>query len=187
MNVVLVDFNTSENWDFLDILNKNKEGWTVESCSTNKLMNSKGKVLLRYILFFLFPLLIVIKRRKYEKIVTWQQFYGLNYAFWCRLFHLPKVNDLTVMTFIYARKQGRIGRIYHRYMSYIVKSKYMTGLLYSPQKKPHIIPNVSMNQLNGSSASHWVWILKENRTQTIPGIKKWCSPAVGPGVIMISL
>lgn len=150
-------------------------------------MNSKGKVLLRYILFFLFPLLIVIKRRKYEKIVTWQQFYGLNYAFWCRLFHLPKVNDLTVMTFIYARKQGRIGRIYHRYMTYIVKSKYIDRfIVFSPKEAAYY--SECFDEPIERFVSIPLGVDPERKQDSDnPRNKKWCSPAVGPGVIMISL
>ena len=64
-------------------------------------------------------------RKHYGRIIGWQQFFGLNFAFWCRLLHLRKVNDVTVLTFIYKRKNGFAGKLYHKYMSYIVNSKYI--------------------------------------------------------------
>lgn len=92
---------------------------------TNNLHNSILDNALRILYYFLFPLTIIFFRFNYDKIIGWQQFYGLNFAFWCRLFHLKKINDLTVMTFIYKRKSGLLGTLYHKYIKYVVTSKYI--------------------------------------------------------------
>ena len=103
-NVILTDFRTHQNWAFPQILGK--DNWDAYGKITNHLHGSLIKTLLRYAIYFLFPLKLVLQRKRYGKIIAWQQFYGLNFAFWSRLLHLKKVNDLTVMTFIYKKKSG---------------------------------------------------------------------------------
>lgn len=125
-NVILVDFIPQTNWNFEEKLSaSSSESWNSISCQTNQYHGSKLSSLKRMFWYFMFPLQIVLKRKHFQKIIGWQQFYGLNFAFWCRLFHLKKENDLTVMTFIYKRKSGGAGFWYHQYMKYIVTSKYI--------------------------------------------------------------
>lgn len=126
-NCVLVDFDyQKENSDFVKILeNITSCKWVINQKITNHLHGGILKNIIRFIIYFIYPLKILRKRKKIDKIIGWQQFYGLNYAFWCRIFHLKKVNDLTVMTFIYKKKNGIIGFLYHAYMKYIVTSKYI--------------------------------------------------------------
>lgn len=125
-NVVLVDYDEDDSWPFLKALDSvSSTQWVLKKKVTNKLHGGVIKSLLRMMWYFIFPLTVVLHRKRYDKIVGWQQFYGLNFAFWCSLFHLKKVNDLTVMTFIYRKKSGFAGRLYHKYMSYIVRGKYI--------------------------------------------------------------
>ena len=129
-NVILVDFIPNENWGFREKLSaSSSEKWNVSFCKTNTLHGGKLASVKRMFWYFFFPLQMVFKRKKYDKIIGWQQFYGLNFAFWCRLFNLKKVNDLTVMTFIYKRKSGGAGNLYHQYMKYIVTSKYINRFI----------------------------------------------------------
>lgn len=125
-NVVLVDYIPKLKWGFIESLSAfSSEKWISLSCQTNQYHGSKLNTFKRMFWYFIFPLQIVFKRKKYRKIIGVQQFFGLNFAFWCRLFHLKKVNDLTVMTFIYKRKSGWVGFLYHQYMKYVVTSKYV--------------------------------------------------------------
>lgn len=126
-NCVLVDFDyQKENSDFVKILeNTTSCKWVINQKVTNHLHGGILKNIIRFIIYFIYPLKILRKRKKIDKIIGWQQFYGLNYAFWCRTFRLEKVNDLTIMTFIYKKKSGVIGFLYHKYMQYIVTSKYI--------------------------------------------------------------
>lgn len=89
----------------------------------------RGKVseLKRYALYFLKPLSLVFKGNV-ERIAAWQQFYGINYAFWSRLFKRPKTARLVVMTFIYKPKGGRLGRLYDRYVRYALGGGYIDTL-----------------------------------------------------------
>lgn len=124
-NVVLVDFKIPPQWDFLTVLEENThETWYVDGKMTNRYHGNLILNMIRFLLYFIFPLKVLIKKN-YNRIIGWQQFYGLNYAFWKRLFHLKKTNDLTVMTFIYKKKDGLCGMLYHKYMQYVVTSRYI--------------------------------------------------------------
>lgn len=135
-NVVLADFSREGEWPFLKALESGSGSeWIVRTKVTNRLHGGAVKNMLRMCWYFLFPLAIVFRRKRYGKIVGWQQFYGLNFAFWCRLFHLKKVNDLTVMTFIYKKRNGLAGSLYHKYMKYIVTSRYIDRFICFSKKE----------------------------------------------------
>ena len=127
-NIVLVDSDITDEWEYPHVLKKvTGEKWFVKSKNTCKYRSGRGKIL-KYFWFFIFPLTIVINRHKYAKIIAWQQFFGLNIAFFMRLFRLKKANDLTVMTFIYKRKNGITGSLYHKYKEYNEQERFKTGM-----------------------------------------------------------
>ena len=126
MNAVFVDFQLKKDWFFTkELETKALEPWKAIECRTNQYHGSKMAALIRFFWYFAFPLKMVLWRTNWDRIIAWQQFYGLNFAFWCRLLHLKKLNELTIMTFIYKKKSGVIGKLYHLYMSFIVQSKYI--------------------------------------------------------------
>lgn len=126
MNAVLVDFALKSDWEFTDVLESaSSDSWEAVECRTNQYHGDKMAALMRLFWYFVFPLRIVMQRRRWNSIIAWQQFYGLNFAFWCRVLHMKKRNHLIVMTFIYKRKAGVLGQLYHHYMSFIVRSKYI--------------------------------------------------------------
>ena len=143
-NCVLVDFDYEKtNTNFLEILeNETSNRWIINQRITNNLHGNIIKDVIRFLIYFLYPLSILKYRKRIDKIVGWQQFYGLNYAFWCRLFHLKKINDLTVMTFIYKRKSGLVGTLYHKYMQYIITSKYIDRFICFSQSECEYYANL---------------------------------------------
>ncbi|MGE5627284.1 MAG: glycosyltransferase [Solirubrobacterales bacterium] len=125
-NIVLIDSSQEEGKDFRQALQDvTGLNWQVVDYRSNEGRVRKSANILRYLKYFLFPLKIFFKRNEIKNIVAWQQFYGLNFAFYCRLFKVKKINKITVMTFIYKKKSGIVGLIYHKYMTYIVKSGYI--------------------------------------------------------------
>lgn len=125
-NIVLIDFPKLENWEFIDELNKQTNlKWEEIEFVSNELRKSKFSNIIRYMKYFSFSFRVFLNRKKYSKIIAWQQFYGLLYAFYSRIFHVKKKNTLIIMTFIYKPKNGLIGKIYHKFMNYIVTSKYV--------------------------------------------------------------
>ena len=125
-NIILIDFNLKPGVSMPEVLaSATEEPWEVKQFQTNNMHGSRLATLRRMFWYFVFPLWIALHRKHYGRIIGWQQFFGLNFAFWCRLLHLRKVNDVTVLTFIYKRKNGFAGKLYHKYMSYIVNSRYI--------------------------------------------------------------
>lgn len=125
-NIILTDFKKDNNWEFAKELSKACNLiFYCKYCISNGQRKHKINNIIRIYKYFYFPLIILFNRRRYNTIVAWQQFYGLNYAFWSRLFHLKKINNLVVLTFIYKKKRGLLGYLYHRYMSYIINSGYV--------------------------------------------------------------
>lgn len=131
MNIVLFDFNVDDSHEFIEGLNKYTHiKWYSMGCPSNGRLYSSGLGnILRFIKYFLFPFRLLTQLNRFKTIIAWQQFYGLNLAFWQRLLHLKKRNNLIVLTFIYKKKGGFIGYCYHCYISYIVKSKYIDLLV----------------------------------------------------------
>ncbi len=121
-NIILCDFQPDENWNFLKgLTNKTKLEWkTIINVSNGNISSIK-----RYFKYFFLSFKIFIHRKSYNNIIAWQQFFGLIYAFLCRFFHVKKVNQLYIMTFIYIPKKGIIGKIYYRFIKFIVTSKYI--------------------------------------------------------------
>lgn len=102
-----------------------KETTIIQSSINNKGQGNfilKGK---RYINMFLFPFKIFLKRKQYNRIFGWQQFYATNLSFFSRLFHIKKENELIIVNFTYKEKAGFIGFIYKKYMKFSLESKYV--------------------------------------------------------------
>ncbi len=124
-NVALFDSSMEEAAEFIrGLQDQTGEPWRAIVCNSNK--GRQGlRNLIRYIKYFLFPLKIFFQRKRYGKIIGWQEFYGLVYAFYCRLFRVKKANTLIIKNFIYKPKKGFVGKLYFRFMNYIVKSGYV--------------------------------------------------------------
>lgn len=124
-NVIIIDSNEKEGCDFAEgIRRATGKEWTLLVKRSNN-RSSKIANAIRYLKYVLFPFWIFIKRNRYDYIVAWQQFYGLFFAFYCRLFHVKKVNKILVMTFIYKEKKGMVGKIYRKFFDYVVNSEYI--------------------------------------------------------------
>lgn len=128
-NLILVDFVPESDWKFKANLEKITQlNFKVIIEDTH---NLQGKFwgLVRYLSYFIVPIKYLLKSNKLEYIVAWQQFYGLLLAFWMRLFHIKKKNKLIIMTFIYKKRNGFVGKIYFHFMRFIVTSVYIDKFL----------------------------------------------------------
>ena len=106
-HVVLTDFETPSDWQFLKVLRESTgKTWIESPCVTNKLHGSALKNLWRCVIYFLYPLKVFFVRKRYDDIIAWQQFYGLNFAFWSRIFLARKTCNLLIMTYIYRHRGG---------------------------------------------------------------------------------
>ena len=126
-NIILIDSNETEGLDFKKGVEEvtGKKWQLIVKNSNNR--SSKLRNLVRYCKYAVAPFFVFLKREKYDSIIAWQQFYGLFFAFYCRLFHVKKRNTLLVMTFIYKEKKGLIGNIYKKFFDYVVHGSYIDG------------------------------------------------------------
>ena len=125
-NVVLTDNSREEMEDYRRGL-QDAVGteWEVLACRANGGRTGGWSELARYGKYFLFSLRIFLQRDRYDAIVGWQAFYGLVFAFWCRVFRVEKRNFLVVKNLTYREKTGIIGEIYRRFMGFIIESGYV--------------------------------------------------------------
>jgi len=107
---ILVDFDRSSisDWDFYKVLQKNYQCIIGGMKTNTSFFYTRLGVIIRYMSYFLCPLIFLFKRKHYDTIVAWQQFYGINFAFLSRLLHVKHCNRLIIMTFIYNPNGGEI-------------------------------------------------------------------------------
>lgn len=135
MNVALFDSTAQEAAEFIRGLNDSTGyEWHAKVCQSNQGRTEWYRNALRYIKYFAFPFLVFINRKKYKNIIGWQAFYGLIFAFYCKLFHVKKTTTLIIKNFIYKPKSGIIGKIYFWFMNYVVKGEYVDFFVCSSQK-----------------------------------------------------
>lgn len=75
--------------------------------------------------FFTFPFHFFLRRKRYDLIVGWQQFYAIIFAFLCRFFHVKKRNRVIAVNFTYKKKGGIIGKVYYKFMRYSANNDYL--------------------------------------------------------------
>lgn len=124
-NIILTDCEPEEILDFLDGLsNISQKKYYI--CSS---LCNQGRSLLnnarRYWIYATHPLKFVFKRRQYDEIIAWQQFFAIFYAFYSRVFHLKKCNTLVAVNFTFKAKSGLMGRMYKKFMYFSINNEYM--------------------------------------------------------------
>lgn len=132
-NVILLDSAPQPEWNFRELLEretgKRWNIWHINSHFSDSSLKKKAK-------FFLFPLKVLFHRNKLGTILSYQQFYGLIFAFYCDLLHLKKKNRLIVTTFIYHPKQGWKGRLYRWFVRRAVCSKALDRIVCFSSAEP---------------------------------------------------
>ena len=124
-NVILADNSLREMEDYRrGVAWESGMDWEVLVCRANQGRRGIWNFL-RYIKYFYFPFLVFLRRKRYGNIIAWQTFYGLVFAFWCRVFRVEKSNFLVAKNFTYREKKGIIGEIYYRFMKWIVTGGYV--------------------------------------------------------------
>ena len=95
-NIILADCEKTE----LETLKKGIEEVTGEKFEIHsKVCNGKRNFLYniyRYLCYIFFPLKFFLKRKNYNLIICWQQFYAIFFAFDCNLSKVNKQNKIMV-------------------------------------------------------------------------------------------
>lgn len=133
-NIILADCLEEELTDLKEGLeDSTKQNWKIYSTISNWGRTSLWKKIKRYLVYFLAPIKVFLKRKEFSKIIGWQQFYALIFAFYCNIFKVKKNFNLYVVNFTYKEKNGFVGKIYYKFMKNTINSKYI-DLLYVPSK-----------------------------------------------------
>lgn len=129
-NLLTIDFPAGKDWEFIKKINEYAP-FDMKGITTNKrFFYTKVGVIVRYLVYFLYPLyLVLFKRKQYDKIIAWQQFHGINFAFWSRLLHVKKMNYLVINTFIFKRRGGQIGNLYYKYIKWSINNIYVDKII----------------------------------------------------------
>ena len=111
-NIILADCLEEELTDLKEGLeDSTKQNWKIYSTISNWGRTSLWKKIKRYLVYFLAPIKVFLKRKEYSKIIGWQQFYALIFAFYCNIFKVKKNFNLYVVNFTYKEKNGFVGKI----------------------------------------------------------------------------
>lgn len=165
-NVILVDYDAPNDWEFHKVIEKaTGNNWSVYKAISNENHGGILQKLIRYAKYFLVPMKIAKNHKNYNKVLAWQQFYGLILAFYFRVFHIRNVPEIVVMTFIYKPKKSFAGKVYDKFMRYIVTSgyiKYFIVFSESEKKRYASYFNVSETQFVFETLGH------EDKTQEVP-------------------
>jgi len=116
-NILYVDFETNEAWPFFRPFRES--GWILKKKVCNLSQRNVFNSLKRYICYISIGFKSFCERRSVGKFVAWQQFFGLFYCYFLHIFHSKTETDIYILTFIYKKKSGLIGKMYH---SFIVKA-----------------------------------------------------------------
>ena len=131
-NVVLVDHESTDSDEYLSGLkDATNLDWGVISSVANQGRGTVMGSIARYAKYFWFPFIAFLHRNRFKNVIGWQAFYGINLAFFEKLFRVKKTHTLTIQHFIYKKKSGFLGFVYDRYIHYAVDSRYVDLLLAS--------------------------------------------------------
>jgi len=132
-NLILLDSAPQPEWNFAALMEaetgKKWNIWHIDSHFSDSAWKKKAK-------FFLFPLKVLRHRKEFGTILSYQQFYGLFFAFYSAIFHLKKHCHLIVTTFIYRPKQGWKGKLYAWFMRKAVNSPALDKIVCFSSSEP---------------------------------------------------
>lgn len=125
-NVVLADCVNDEIKDFVSGLESSSmKDFDVLTKISNWGRHTAADDLKRYLVYFFFPMEIFLRRKEFDVIIGWQQFYTLVFVFFCELFHVKKTFRVFAVNYTYKEKKGIIGKIYYLFMRKVSASSYL--------------------------------------------------------------
>jgi len=82
----------------------------------------------RLLNFLFFPLWVALRYPNVEKIIAWQQYYGIFYSIYAWLLGKRKI-DVTIMTFIFRKKNGMLGKLHHGLVNFALTRKIVKNVI----------------------------------------------------------
>lgn len=138
-NLILVDMPVNNDWELKQGIEEvTKSKWKIKY-KEGRLSCSKVKRLSNFIYY---PLYILLSSSKVKRIVAWQQFYGLMYCFYNRIFKLNRSVDVTIMTFIYKERRGFIGKLYRIFISFCIDSHNLKNIVVFSKREVNLYASI---------------------------------------------
>lgn len=124
-NIILTDSEVEEIISFKKGLEKNlNKTFEIKSKVSNGRRSTLYNIY-RYLTYIFYPFYFFINRNKYDTIICWQQFFGLFFAFYCKLFKVKKKNKLIICSLTFKEKNGKIKNLYKKFISYCLQNNYI--------------------------------------------------------------
>ena len=127
-NIIVCDCLADELLLFQEGINSGEEKFEIKSYVANWKRTGAYSEFKRYFKYFAVAWKFFRKRKKYNKIVGWQQFYALIFCFYCSIFRVKKNNTVAALNFTYKEKLGFFGKIYFWFMKKCINPKYLDYL-----------------------------------------------------------
>lgn len=139
-NILISDSKIEELNIFMDGLNNTcDKNFNYEENVADLTMVGHFKTFRRYLKYFFVPLKYFISRKKYNIVMGWQQFYALNYCFYCSIFRVKKVNKVIALNFTYRKRKGILGILFYKYIKMCIETGYLDYLHVPSEKYAKVI------------------------------------------------
>lgn len=138
-NVVLADCDPEEVRSLAEALSSEKHTFVTESFIANGKRTGVLSELKRYGIYFWVGIRTFLFRKRYDKIVGWQQFYVLIYCFLCNVFKVKKVNTVVALNYTYKDKHNFLGGLYKWFMRKCMSVAYLDYIHVLSEQYAHII------------------------------------------------
>lgn len=133
-NLLIVDFAVDKNsrWQSLkeSLQNGTEMKWEFYNCV---MKNQSFRSVHRYLNYIKVGFSLFLKRKQINSIISIQQFYGIFLAFFLRLFRSKANCRIYILSFIYRKRGGILGNLYHRFIQYCVQSRCVDALIVHSQ------------------------------------------------------
>ena len=124
-NIIVCDCEAEEVESLCDAINKNGQAFSVKSHIANWKRSGKASEIKRYLKYFGVAFKYFTKRKRYNVIIGWQQFYALIFCFYSSVLHTKKRNTVIALNFTYKDKSGKLGKVYKWFMKKCLNPKYL--------------------------------------------------------------
>lgn len=135
-NVILVDFLPPTDWALHKaVKDKTKEDWEIICLQSVQNHGSALQTFIRYLKYFLLPFRVFLHRKRYSKVLAYQQFFGLILGFYMRLFRIKTGPSISVMTLIYKPKESWVGKLYYSFVRYAINSEHIRNVFVNSENE----------------------------------------------------
>lgn len=140
-NIIIADCSIGEVEPFANAMCTDEIAFSIKSHIANWKRTGKLSELKRYATYFFVAFRYFLKRKNYNYIIGWQQFYALIFGFFSWLFKVEKHNTVVALNFTYKGKAGKKGKLYLWFMKKCLETGYIDFIHVPSNEYAYIIAN----------------------------------------------